>query len=42
MKMRRETREVGWKWEDKQEKYDENERRNKRSMMKMRGETREV
>ena len=40
--MRGETREVGWECEEKQGKYYENVRTNKRSIMRMWGETREV
>ena len=39
MRMRGQTREVGLECKEKQEKYDENVRRNKRSRMKINGES---
>ena len=51
MRMRGETREVGWECEEKQEEYvrmrgenrgvDDDKSRNKRRIIRMRGETRE-
>ena len=50
MRMRGESRGVGWEWEEKQEEYvrmrenrgvDDDKSRNKRRIIRMRGETRE-